>query len=180
MNKPENVKKPGQVQVTFIRDFDPYDVKEGEQRYVSKGAAKRLFEKWEVIANPFGQQAVRNNGGTQLITVEVVTSLVKLYGYTWFPGSKHDVQLKMVQKHIDDGSVQILRDETVSGVHVDWVDGYGRYEYEPGFEHTFSLSGFAMVLRDVPQEYHQKWLSDRLGGKTEVVERIYNEILSRI
>ena len=47
MSLPPSTPRKNTVKVVFTKDFQPYEVKTGDVRYVAKSVADRLYHKWQ-------------------------------------------------------------------------------------------------------------------------------------
>ena len=102
MNLPSSTPRKNTVKVVFTKDFQPYEVKAGDVRYVAKSVADRLYHKWQVIEQ-YTVPEVKTEVSAQtpkLLTVEVKDkSFMKQYGSDWYPHSQHVVEPKFYEEH---------------------------------------------------------------------------------
>ena len=106
MNLPSSTPRKNAVKVVFTKDFQPYEVKTGDVRYVAKSVADRLYNKWQVIEKYTIPEVKKEVSAhipahtPKLLTVEVKDkSFMKQFGSDWYPHSQHIVEPKFYEEH---------------------------------------------------------------------------------
>lgn len=164
------------IKVTFSEDFKSYGIKKGATREVSEAVARKLYEIYGVIDDPFNQWP-------PIVSIRLLTKLNQ-YGVGWYPNSEHLVAGKIAKELVEQGLAERIDDANIQSesYQYDGTESGDHFALHSSFcrEHP-NIEGIAYWLNS-PHNFENEdqkinAIAIAVQCPRSQAEKIYNEIL---